>query len=315
MDRALNTPILFIIFNRPETTRRVFAEIRRAKPTKLFIAADGPRSGKSGEEQLCTLTRKEVLDNVDWECEVQTLLRERNLGCRKAVSSAISWFFERVDEGIVLEDDCLPHPDFFQYCSELLKRYREDERVMMISGDNFQRGHMRGEESYYFSKIPHIWGWASWRRAWQHYSVDMEDYREFKSLSRITDIFDTPGEQRFWLTNFNMVAEQNMDTWDFQWVYAIVSNSGLCVAPNVNLISNIGFGGSATRTTNGKDPNANLPTQSIGEIVHPKHVLVSRTADLFTAKEIFFINTEESSTKSTDFIAQLKQMIKKLLKK
>lgn len=315
MSKNLDTPILFLIFNRPDVTVRVFAEIRVAQPKQLFIAADGPRVGKEGEAELCDETRKLVMEQIDWECDVKTLFREDNLGCRRAVSGAISWFFDNVEEGIVLEDDCLPDPSFFSYCSELLERYRNDERVMMISGDNFQRGQKRGVASYYFSKIPHIWGWASWKRAWQHYTVDMGDYEEFKSQGQIADVFNTVGEQQFWLTNFSMVAEQNMDTWDFQWVYAIMRNSGLCIAPNVNLVSNIGFGDSATRTTNGKDPNANLPTQSIGEIVHPKHVLVNRAADLFTARETFFISIDEPGVKPGGIRSRLKQTIGSVFKK
>ena len=156
--------VLFIIFNRPETTQRVFDAIRLAKPTRLYIAADGPRENKTGEKELCEQARK-IAQNVDWDCEVKTLFQKENLGCGKAVSHAISWFFENEDMGIILEDDCLPHQSFFKYCEELLEKYKNNDRIGIISGNNFQKKRKIGSFSYYFSDIVNIWGWATWARS------------------------------------------------------------------------------------------------------------------------------------------------------
>ena len=161
----ISTPVLFLIFNRPELTEKVFQKIQDAQPKYLFVAADGPRDNKYGEKDLCEKTRAVVLENITWECEVKTLFRTENLGCRTAVSSAINWFFENVEEGIILEDDTVPDNSFFSYCQALLEKYRNHEQIMMITGDNFQDGIKRGNGSYYFSRYVHIWGWASWRRA------------------------------------------------------------------------------------------------------------------------------------------------------
>src|SRR5512139_3287315 len=167
-DWQLKTPVAFIIFNRPDTAERVFAEIAKARPPKLLVVADGPRANRSGEAEKCAATRA-IIDRVDWDCEVLTNFSDTNLGCKNRVSSGIDWVFEQVPEAIILEDDCLPHPTFFRFCEELLERYRDDERIGMISGDNFQLGQKRTDASYYFSRYNHIWGWASWRRAWRHY--------------------------------------------------------------------------------------------------------------------------------------------------
>jgi len=173
----LRTPVVLIIFNRPPTTERVFAEIAKARPQKLFVVADGPRPERSGEAEKCAAARA-VIDRVDWECEVLRNYAEVNLGCRQRPPTGISWVFEQVAEAIILKDDCVPHPTFFRFCEELLEKYREDERVMHISGSNFQPGYTRGPFSYYFSRFNPIWGWASWRRAWQHYDLNMKLWAE-----------------------------------------------------------------------------------------------------------------------------------------
>lgn len=175
----LNVPVLLLIFNRPDTTQRVFHEIRGASPLQLFISADGPRENKPGEFEKCQITR-DIVRQVDWDCEVYTNFRDKNLGCKIAVSSAIDWFFENVEEGIILEDDCLPSFSFFRFCEELLEKYRDDERIMQIGGTNLLSEWQRSDDSYYFSKYGAIWGWATWRRAWQYYDVNMKLWPEVK---------------------------------------------------------------------------------------------------------------------------------------
>jgi len=244
----LTAPILMVVFNRLETTQRVFAEIRRARPSRLFVAADGPRAGHSGEAEKCAAVRQFVLAHIDWPCEVKTRFLDHNLGCRWGVSSAVNWFFEQVEEGIVLEDDCLPHPDFFRFCQEMLERYRRDTRVMHIGGSNHQHGVRRGDGDYYFSRFVHIWGWASWRRAWSHYDVEMHLLDEFERRHLIRAIFSSRNMQTRWLQILHDVRAGRIDTWDFQWNFAVMCQRGLGIIPNLNLIENIGMTTGGTNT-------------------------------------------------------------------
>lgn len=245
-------PVLFIVFNRPETTKRVFEAIRQNKPTRLFVAADGPRENKPGEKERCQEARK-ITENIDWPCEVKRLYRDKNLGCKFAVSSAIDWFFENVEEGIILEDDCLPNSSFFGFCEEMLRLYRNDNKAMCISGDNFLPGKMQNKNGFYFSKYIHIWGWATWRRAWKNYDVKIKDWQDIKSKGTINKYFDSITEKLYWQTLFDVVYRGKINTWDYQFVLHIWKNSGLSVAPGVNLVKNIGFNNKGTHlNTNSK---------------------------------------------------------------
>lgn len=168
----MSTPIALIIFNRPDLTIRVFSKIARAKPKTLFVIADGPRSDHPGDIKKCAEARS-IIESVDWDCTVHKNYSDINLGCGRRLASGISWVFEKVEEAIILEDDCLPHPTFFRFCKELLERYRDDERIMQINGQNFQHKSMRTSYSYLFSYSNNCWGWATWRRAWQHFDMEM----------------------------------------------------------------------------------------------------------------------------------------------
>jgi len=223
-------------------------------------------------------------------------LRGKNLGCKNAVSSAITWFFDQVEEGIILEDDCLPDPSFFWFCQELLKHYRHDERVMMISGDNFQGGHIRGDGSYYFSKYCHIWGWATWKRAWKLYDVTMTSYPSFRSTNQIANVFENSDEQRYWLKRFDKAYKGEIDTWDYQWVYATFQNSGLSVLPNKNLVKNIGFGAGASHTSSSRDQLNAMQSFNINRIIHPTFFLPQKEAELYTLREI--CNVKQKSKKN-----------------
>ncbi len=283
------TPILFLIFNRPEVTQKVFEEIKKQKPKYLFVAADGPRPNFEEDIEKCKVCREIVLNNIDWDCEVKTLFRDDNLGCGRGVSQAISWFFENVEQGIILEDDCLPHPDFFRYCETLLNKYKDDENVYAISGDNFQSGIQRGNASYFFSKYVFVWGWASWRRAWRNYDFNLTNLDEFKKKDLIRIIDDRKEFKDYWYAIFDKVERKQIDTWDYQWVFAIWNNGGIATVPNMNLISNIGFGNDATHTT-GSSPLSNIPTKDIGIIKHPKKMGVDQIADRYTSKFIYGIS-------------------------
>jgi hypothetical protein len=282
---TFSVPVAFIIFNRPDTTDRVFQAIRQAQPQRLLVIADGPRADRPGEAEKCAATRA-VIDLVDWECEVLTNYSDTNLGCKRRVSSGIDWVFSQVEEAIILEDDCLPAPSFFQFCQTLLEKYRDDDRVMMISGDSFQPADRKFEDSYYFSKYIHIWGWATWRRAWQHYDVEMSSWQDFRDRRLLNASCPDPIEAEYWLKIFDDVANGSVDTWDQQWVYTCWQQSGMSIMPAVNLISNIGFRDDATHTI-GSSPWAEMPVGRIHNIRHPPFVLKDQEADTYTFENIF----------------------------
>jgi len=278
---TFHTPILFLIFNRPDTTEKVFEIIRKIKPEKLFVSADGPRANKPGEKEKCDQTRK-IIGRVDWDCKVYKNFSDENLGCKKGVVKGINWFFENVEEGIIIEDDCILEDSFFTFAREMLGKYRHDERIMHIGAANFQDGKKRGEESYYFSKFCHVWGWATWRRAWQHYDVQIKSFGEFKSEGKIKNILPDKKMQQHWLKLFRTVYDNRLDTWDFQWVYTVWEQKGLSIIPNVNLVSNIGFGEEATHTKDSAHVLAENVHGKLSEIIHPKEVAQNTEADRYT---------------------------------
>lgn len=248
MKEYFKTPILFLIFNRPDTTQRVFDVIRQVKPKQLFIAADGPRIYKEGEAKKCEDTRN-IIKQIDWDCEVKTLFRDENLGCGKAVSGAITWFFENVEEGIILEDDCLPALSFFEFCQEMLEKYREDTRIMMISGFNKQNKWNSDKYDYFFSNLGSIWGWATWRRSWVFYDIKMESLDVVLKSNLLKHLLGYKnGKIRE--TQFLMVKYMKIDTWDYQWSFCRNINSGMSCVPSKNLVENIGFGINSTHTKN-----------------------------------------------------------------
>jgi len=282
------TPIGFLVFNRPELTEVLFKAIARIKPERLFIIADGARN--SEEEQKCRRV-KEIVSRVDWDCEVRSDFSEENLGCGRRVSSGISWVFSQVEEALFLEDDTLPDPSFFEFCRDLLERYRHDTRIMQISGNNFQFGHRRTPYSYYFSKYPHCWGWASWRRAWQHYDYNMKSWPAFKEAGLLSSLFDDEAEVRHWLRVFDIMYSNPRnpmaDTWDYQWIYTVLSQGGLSVNPNDNLVTNIGFGHADAVHTKEITKLSGIPLSAIREIRHPEFVLCHREADRYTFEHVF----------------------------
>lgn len=283
---AVQSPVLLLIFNRPDVTRRVFNAIREVCPATLYIAADGPRKQKEQDKKLCEEARS-IAENVDWDCKLVTLFRDENMGCKMAVSSAITWFFEHEQEGIILEDDCLPAIDFFYFCDQMLDKYRFDTRIHNITGTNLQQGLIRGNASYYFSQYSNIWGWASWRRVWQKYDVDLSRYTSADVEVKLKTIFSDPFLAGDWLKLFNDLKAGKIDTWDYQLNFITFFENALCVTPNVNLISNIGFRPDATHTPDPNNHNANLPTHEIGALSHPTYFLPDEEADYFFLKKEF----------------------------
>ncbi len=277
-DWQLKTPVAFIIFNRPDTTERVFSEIAKAKPPKLLVIADGPRVNRPGEVERCATTRA-IIEQVDWPCEVLTNFSEVNLGCKKRVSSGIDWVFEQVEEAIILEDDCLPDPSFFHFCQEMLAKYRGDDRILMISGTNLAFDIIQ-KHRYYFSRYPHIWGWASWRRAWRGYDVAMANLPELLKDRNFVESFAHSAEFEHWAAVLSSVRDGQVNTWDAQVVYLAFSRSQMTIFPSGNLISNIGFGVEATHTQKVNRWLANLPLHGVNfSLDPPKFVIPNLEAE------------------------------------
>jgi len=305
--QPLNTAVLFLVFNRLDTTKQVFEAIKEAKPPRLYIAADGARTDKEGEAEKVTAVRDFIMQNIDWECDVENLFRDENLGCKYAVSGAINWFFDNEEMGIILEDDCLPSQSFFWYCEELLARYKDDMRVWHISGDNFQKGVKRGDGDYYFSKFNHIWGWASWSNRWEKYDVKIKNFSNFNETNLIKNIFENKKQQDYWSNIFLKVSRGEIDTWDYQWTYAVLANSGLSILPNNNLISNIGFGEGATHTSDLESEFSKLSKEDIPiPMSHPAYILANRAADEVTSRTMFI---------GPSFFSKAMQKLKRIINK
>ncbi len=291
-DFRLKTPVAFIIFKRPHTTERVFEAIRQVKPAKLFVIADGPRNDRADEPEKCEATRA-IINRVDWECEVIKNYSDINIGCAKRLPSGLDWVFNQVEEAIVLEDDCLPHPTFFQFCEALLERYRYDQRIGTIIGQNVQLGRRRTDYSYYFSIYNRCWGWATWRRAWQNFDFDMKLWPEIKESQFLDDILIDSKSVKFWQQIFQDTYDRRINTvWDYQWTFNCWLQNQLSIVPNQNLISNIGFGENATHTKHTKGSfvktYANMPTELISfPLKHPPYIIRDLKSDRFMQKSFF----------------------------
>jgi hypothetical protein len=282
---TLQTPVALFIFNRPEQTAKVFERIARAKPSTLLVIADGPRN--EAERARCESARA-VLHKMDWPCELKTNFSDHNLGCRKRMSGGIDWVFEQVESAILLEDDCVPDQSFFRFCEELLQRYADEPHVLSISGDNFQFGRSRTSDSYYFSRLTHVWGWATWRRAWRKYDVDMKRWPAVRDTQFLEDFLSAdPASIAGIRDAIDKVYRREVDTWDTQWMLSSWLADGLTILPEVNLITNIGFGADATHTRSSRSEMANLP---VGEmkfpLQHPSRIQRNTEADLFTLSHL-----------------------------
>ena len=283
----LQTAVLFLVFNRPDTTAQVFDAIRKAQPPRLYVAADGPRADRAGEAERVARVR-EITAAVDWPCEVKTLFRGENLGCKYAVSGGISWFFDHEEQGIILEDDCLPSQSFFWFCEEMLKRYREDESIMAITGTNITKN-LIFDADYFFSKYALMWGWATWRRAWEKYDRDLagwEDLRASRWLKSL-DIGGLPFEFT-WRRIFDQTLRAEIDTWDYQWIYSCWISNGLTIAPAKNLIRNLGFCDDATHTFSDDPHRSNLRhVEMTFPLKHPMGRELNRRADAIISRHWF----------------------------
>lgn len=285
MKANFKTPILFLIFNRPDITQLVFNQIKQIRPTYLYVAADGPRKNCPSDIINCTKTLS-ILNQIDWDCEVKTLVRKENLGCGYAVSTAISWFFDQEESGIIIEDDCLPDLSFFPFCGELLEKYKEKDDVYLISGTNFQNGIKRGMGSYYFSNYALTLGWATWKRAWIKFKYDIPKLKESFAKGELDHVFQSIPEKRYWQKKMLKSVNQN-HIWDYQWFYTIWKNKGIGITSNLNLVINIGFNIKSTHTSlrdsirgPSKQCSMSLP------LIHSE-IIVDKIADKFTFKHVY----------------------------
>jgi hypothetical protein len=288
MTRPLNTPVVFCIFRRPETTRRVFERIAQAQPRQLFVIADGPRSPE--EAPRCEQTR--AIIQVDWPCEVRYNYAEQNMGLRARISSGLDWVFSQVEQAIILEDDCVPHPTFFRFCEELLEYYKDDERVMHITGANFGYARPRGvTASYYFTGFAHVWGWATWRRAWQRYDVTLAAWHDAATRRRVLRRF--PWWFRwYWASVFDALLAGRISTWDYQWMFACHAHDGLCIMPYENTIANVGASPDATNTQSAHSSMINRPLQPIAfPLEHPPAAALDAAANRYSSVLTWRANT------------------------
>ena len=313
---SISTPVLLLLFNRPDTTAKVFESIKKVKPKNLYVAADGPRKYKDGETDLCEKVRNIIDEGIDWDCRVTKLYREENLGCGIAVSSAITWFFEHVEEGIILEDDTEPDISFFTYCENLLSHYRHSDQIMHISGDNFAP-HVKLNCSYFFTRLPFIWGWATWRRAWNKYDFGYKHIPADQQMKILKKVFIDDEIIEYLssiLQDFHLKPLSY--TWDYQWFLSIWDNNGLVIQPVKNLVQNIGYGKDATHTVDEGDHLSTIKAERITKIVHAGRPVVNQKLQKKNFR-IYFKGQHERSYKQILYrllkINSVKNLMKKLV--
>ena len=267
------TPILLIVFNRPDKTQKLFERIKEIQPRKLFVSADGPRLNNESDKLLCKKTR-DIFNKIDWDCDYQTRFSEINLSCKKNVIDSIDWFFSENEEGIILEDDCIPNISFFNFCKILLKKHRNNKKIMQINGTNLDVDYSNlTDDAYFFSKLNHTWGWASWRRAWIKFDKKLDNYPIVKKNGLIQKYYVDNEISNWMIRYFDKTFENKDNIWSSNWSFSILIEDGLCISPTFNLVKNIGFDGSGT---SGKAKKfAKFFTQESFEIVnfqHPKEI-------------------------------------------
>jgi hypothetical protein len=278
------SPVALFVFNRPHLTLKVYEQIRAARPKRFLVVADGPRVKHRDDAELCRATRK-IVSSPDWPCELLTNFADKNLGCKGRMSSGLDWVFQQCTEAIILEDDCVPCASFFSFCTDMLDRYREDTRIMHVSGDNYQRDIQRCSASYLFSRYTLSWGWATWKRAWRHYDVNVSMWPKAYRERWLQSILDDPTEIQHWEATFDSLYRGQIDTWDYQWLFTCWWYGGLSILPGQNLVTNIGMGADATHFREEGHSTLGVPTRELGGYVHAPTVIRDEKTDRFIFEE------------------------------
>jgi hypothetical protein len=306
----MKTPVALIIFNRPEHTQKVFSQITNIKPSKLFIIADGPRDGNKEDLIKCEATRN-IVENIDWDCDVHKNYSNVNLGAGIRPATGISWVFENVEEAIILEDDCIPQPSFFRFCEELLEKYHNDERVMTICGRNHLAYLKKMKYSYSFQRVMSCWGWATWRRAWKHHDIEIKLWPELRSRKWLLDILGDRIGYEHWKRLFDRYYKYRgkIDAWDFQWAFACWAQNAFAVIPSKNLVKNIGFGDDATHTKDQNRPFRSIDSSEINfPLKHPPHIIRDLESELLLF-EYFY----RKNSRKTHILNKWNRLIKKFM--
>jgi glycosyltransferase involved in cell wall biosynthesis len=302
--QAIVTPVVLCVYNRPEKTQRVLDALKVAKPRHVLVIADGPKKDDATDSRLC----KEVLqiiDGVDWDAKVDFNVSPVNLGCRKRIQTGLSWSFDLVEQAIILEDDCIPSSSFFPFCEELLQKYRDDKRVGLIGGANFQFGRDRLPESYYFSRYPLLWGWACWRRTWDIYDADLTSWNRDRDATWLSELLADPLATAYWTRIFDRV-KSGLDTWDYSLVFSCWRSNLLAIQPSQNMIENIGFGKEATHTLEIKSIFANIPAREINfPLNHPFGIERNVDCDAWT-EQIAFSGTARKRLEIAERLSRLR---------
>ena len=285
---SIEVPVLLVVFNRPDITKKIVDKLREFEIKELYVFADGPRKNNIEDLNKCQKVRETINNDINWECKKTTNFKNKNYGCGHAMVSAISWFFEQVEAGIILEDDINPNYSFFRFCAELLSRYKYNKKIMHITGLNWQNGKKRGDASYYFSYYPGIWGWATWKDRWQLFNHELRGIDEYRENNKIQEITTSKEEQEHHLKTFDKIKKDKNNIWSYAWKYVIFKNKGLCIWPNKNLTANIGFGENATHTKSDNHPRFNCPTYELDfPLKHPNSIKRNIKADKFMARRMF----------------------------
>lgn len=308
----INVPVLYIIFNRLDTVKQSFEAIRAAQPSRLYLAADGPRKDRTGEAERCEEVRNWVLSRIDWNCELHQRFQETNVGCGHHPADAISWLFENEESGIILEDDCVASPSFFPFVAEMLQKYKDDKDVSIVCGSNFDKEHrfQAKEADYFFSKISYTWGWATWKRNWMDYDYTMQVWNTTNKSRLLKWLFDEPEYREYWRYVFDStVRTQPQDIWDYQFFFSCYRKRQMSIVPNVNLISNIGDGVDATHVMKSEGRLGNEINELEFPLDHPDKKVRNEAYDSLLQEVCY------GRAQVVPFHTRLKRQVKKLIRK
>jgi len=284
----METALLLIVWRRPEETKKLIDSIRPFSPQKIYVASDGPKIDDIDNQKKVFEVRKLIDKEINWGCTLKKFYAKSNKGCKLGVTDAITWFFANEEEGIILEDDCIPRNEFFPYCIDLLERYRYEEKIWCICGNSYQRGLSTSKESYFFSRYSQFWGWATWKRSWDKYDNNMKAWADQKNKKFLKREFKSYSTWLYWKSIWDDIYYRSYpDTWDYQWIFCCMLNSGMVCLPNKDLVENIGFGPLATHTTDVKFKRKFINDEStIFPLIHPKYISISSKADQFIERTI-----------------------------